>query len=95
MSISTVSIYDQPHTQESKWGKSCIPRYLKGVCQICHRVFSELKTVILGTDIDWVMVYRREIEVEFFEGNSTKTFFLSGYDERVDDIRLRVQYMRM
>ncbi|MFZ7110323.1 MAG: hypothetical protein ACOWYE_01460 [Desulfatiglandales bacterium] len=55
--------------------------------------FSELKIVVLGTDIDWVTVYRREIEVEFFEGEGKKTFFLPGYDERVYDINLRI-YMK-
>ena len=54
------------------------------------RAFSDILIVVLGRDLSHVTVYRREIPVEFMEGKEVRTFFLSGYDERVFKFRIKV-----
>lgn len=55
------------------------------------RGFGDFRIVVLGLDMDYTTIYRREIEVEdFMEGQSERTFFLPGYDDRVFRVNIEV-----
>ena len=58
---------------------------------LSRKGFSGFLIVFLGTDIDRIDVYRREIYVDaFMEGKSERTFFLPGHDDRVLRFDIRV-----
>ena len=53
--------------------------------------FSDVTIVFLGADMDWVTVYQQKVDVKgFVEGQSERTFFLPGYDERVESFDIHV-----
>ena len=55
------------------------------------RGFSDVTIVFLGQDMDYVTIYQQKVDVQgFVEGQSERTFFLPGYEERVESFDIHV-----
>lgn len=52
--------------------------------------YSNFEIVIDGMDIGGITVFRREILIDFMEGQSERTFFVPGYDKRVFEVKFKV-----